>query len=114
MISFASNACVPIIISTAPSRKASRFFFICDVVTNLESCLTLIPVPRNRSSNDLKCCRANNVVGAIIATCVPALAAIKAARNATSVLPKPTSPHIKRSIGFPEDISLTTSSIAFN
>ena len=112
-ISFASSACVPIVISTAPSRKASRFFFICDEVTNLESWLTLIFVPRNRSSKDLKCCLANNVVGAIIATCVPAFAAMKAARNATSVLPNPTSPHTNLSIGFPEDISVTTSSIAF-
>ena len=35
----------------------------------------------------------------MIATCAPDMAATKAARIATSVLPKPTSPHTRRSIG---------------
>ena len=46
-----------------------------------------------------KCCWANRVVGTRIATCFPSIAATKAARIATSVLPKPTSPQISRSVG---------------
>ncbi len=41
------------------------------------------------------------MVGTTTATCSPAMAATKAARKATSVLPKPTSPQISRSIGRP-------------
>ena len=50
------------------------------------------------------------MVGATSATCIPALAAMKAARKATSVLPKPTSPHTSRSIGRPEARSATADS----
>ena len=49
----------------------------------------------------VKCWRASRVVGATTATCSPAIAATKAARSATSVLPKPTSPQTSRSIGLP-------------
>ena len=38
--------------------------------------------------------------------------AMKAARRATSVLPKPTSPHTRRSIGRPDFMSATTASMA--
>jgi hypothetical protein len=40
---------------------------------------------------------------------LPAMAATKAARSATSVLPKPTSPQISRSIGLPRIQSSNTS-----
>ena len=46
------------------------------------------------------------------ATCSPAIAATKAARSATSVLPKPTSPQTSRSIGLPAPRSAITSAIA--
>ena len=49
----------------------------------------------------MKCWRASSVVGTTTATCLPVMAATKAARSATSVLPKPTSPQISRSIGRP-------------
>ena len=39
------------------------------------------------------------------------MAATKAARSATSVLPKPTSPHTRRSIGRPDDRSPSTASM---
>ena len=39
------------------------------------------------------------MVGTSTATCLPLDAATNAARNATSVLPKPTSPHTNLSIG---------------
>src|SRR5260363_309807 len=44
-----------------------------------------------RSLKVCKCCSASKVVGTSTATCRPSIAAMKAARNATSVLPKPTS-----------------------
>ena len=47
-----------------------------------------------------------------MATCLPPMTATNAARNATSVLPKPTSPQISLSIGRPDVISLMTFVIA--
>ena len=60
----------------------------------------------------LKCWRASSVVGTTTATCLPFIAATKAARSATSVLPKPTSPQISRSIGRPEARSASTAEMA--
>ena len=68
--------------------------------------------PRSGSANTRKCWRTRSVVGASSATCLPDMAATKAARSATSVLPKPTSPQISRSIGRPEAMSSSTASIA--
>ena len=48
-----------------------------------------------RSRKVLKCCCASTVVGTSTATCLPSITALNAARMATSVLPKPTSPQIK-------------------
>ena len=45
-----------------------------------------------RSRKVSKCCWANSVVGTKMTTCLLFCAATKAARMATSVLPKPTSP----------------------
>src|SRR5213083_2034331 len=52
------------------------------------------------------------VVGTRTATCLPACTALKAARNATSVLPYPTSPTSNRSIGRARSMSRLTSSEA--
>jgi hypothetical protein len=68
--------------------------------------------PWKRSVKVLKCCRHSSVVGVTTATCLPDMAATKAARSATSVLPKPTSPHTRRSIGRPLARSAITSPIA--
>ena len=68
--------------------------------------------PAKRSRMTWKCWRTSSVVGARIATCWPAMATANAARSATSVLPKPTSPQISRSIGWPEARSSSTASIA--
>ena len=57
--------------------------------------------PLKRSVKVAKCWRASSVVGTTTATWKPASAAAKAALSATSVLPKPTSPHTSRSIGLP-------------
>ena len=64
--------------------------------------------PLKRSVKVAKCWRASSVVGTTTATWKPASAATKAARSATSVLPKPTSPHTSRSIGLPEARSSST------
>jgi hypothetical protein len=55
-----------------------------------------------RSAKVAKCWRASSVVGTTTATWKPSSAAMNAARSATSVLPKPTSPHTSRSMGLPE------------
>ena len=65
-----------------------------------------------RSLNTLKCCSASSVVGTSTATCLPSAIATNAARSATSVLPKPTSPQTSRSIGLPAVRSAITASIA--
>ena len=57
--------------------------------------------PAKRWRKFCACWRASSVVGATIAVCLPFMAVAKAARSATSVLPKPTSPHTSRSIGRP-------------
>ena len=54
---------------------------------------------RTARENVMKCCSASSVVGTSTATCLPSITALNAARTATSVLPKPTSPQSRRSIG---------------
>ena len=54
------------------------------------------------------------VVGTSTATCLPSQAALKAARMAISVLPKPTSPQTSRSMGVLLSRSFFTSSVAFS
>ena len=60
----------------------------------------------------LPCWVTSRVVGASTATCLPSWIALNAARMATSVLPKPTSPHSRRSIGYGRSMSTLTSSMA--
>ena len=67
--------------------------------------------PLKRSVKVAKCWRASSVVGTTTATWKPSSAATKAARSATSVLPKPTSPHTSRSMGLPEARSASTASM---
>ena len=67
---------------------------------------------RKRSRKVCRCCCASTVVGASTSTWRPALATLNAARSATSVLPKPTSPQISRSIGRSDSRSSLTASIA--
>ena len=69
--------------------------------------------PRSARLKVRKCWRASSVVGTTTATCSPAIAATKAARSATSVLPKPTSPQTSRSIGRPLARSSIVSAMAF-
>ena len=68
--------------------------------------------PLKRAWKVAKCWRASSVVGTTTATCLPFMAATKAERSATSVLPKPTSPQTRRSIGRPFCKSSITASMA--
>ncbi len=77
-----------------------------------DSCSTRTGRPAKRAAKVRVCWRASSVVGTTTATCDPDIAATKAARSATSVLPKPTSPQISRSIGRPAAMSSSTSAIA--
>ena len=79
-----------------------------------DSWRTLIGQPAKRSLKVRKCCRARSVVGQTMATCLPHMATTNAALSATSVLPKPTSPHTSRSIGLPLDRSVSTSVMALS
>ncbi len=112
VIDFASSAWVPTTMLMEPSAMPLRTSLASLAVTMRESCATLTGSPWKRAEKVRKCWRASSVVGTTTATCVPAMAATKAARNATSVLPKPTSPQISRSIGRPEAMSSSTSAMA--
>ncbi len=75
-----------------------------------ESCRTVIGNGASRSLKVMKCCCARTVVGTSMATWRPSLAALNAARSASSVLPKPTSPQTTRSIGRDASMSRLISS----
>ena len=114
LIVFAKSAWVPMTISTVPSVRPALVSLACLAATSRESWRTLTGNPLKRSVKFLKCWRTNNVVGAMTATWRPEIAATKAARKATSVLPKPTSPQISRSIGWPLAKSSRTLPIALS
>ena len=80
-------------------------------VWNRESAATFTGKPANRSENVWWCWRASSVVGTRTATCLPSCTALNAARTATSVLPKPTSPETSRSMGTAASMSFLTSSM---
>ena len=97
-----SSAWVPTTMSIEPSAIPFLTAASSLPVTSRDACPILIGKPRKRSVKVLVCWRAKSVVGTTTATCLPFMAATKAARSATSVLPKPTSPQISRSIGRPD------------
>ena len=104
--------CVPINISTRLLTIFSIivFCFFCDM--KRDNILIVTPNFSNLFLNKIKCWLANIVVGTTIITKTPEKAAFAAARRAVSVLPKPTSPIIKRSISPGEFMSLYMSCIA--
>ena len=109
-----SRAWVPITISICPLRIPSRVDLASAVLTRRDNCRTSTGMPAKRTLKVWKCCRLNNVVGATMATCPPDMTVGKAARMATSVLPNPTSPQTKRSMGEPFCKSAKISLIALN
>ena len=112
MTSELSSRCVPITTSTAPFAASAMTCFCSAGDTNRESIATFTGNGAYRSLNEMKCCSASSVVGTSTATCLPSITALNAARIATSVLPNPTSPQIRRSIGLGSSMSCLTSSIA--
>ena len=98
--------------SASPLAIASNAALISLLVLKRESSTMRTGQSAKRSFHVATCCSASNVVGARIATCLPPITATKLARKATSVLPKPTSPQTKRSIGVPLVISAMTAAIA--
>ncbi len=111
-IPLASSAWVPTTMLTLPSAMPRLASAASLAVTMRLSWPTFTGSPSNRLVKVRKCCRASSVVGTTTATCAPLIAATKAARRATSVLPKPTSPQISRSIGRPAARSSSTSAMA--
>ena len=106
-----SSLCVPITTSTEPSSSPSMVSLISLVVWKRLIALTSTGNPSKRSVNVSKCCCTSNVVGTSTATCLESCTALNAARTAISVLPNPTSPQIRRSIGTGFSISDLTSSM---
>ncbi len=103
-----SSLWVPITMSSVPSAMPLIALLISLPVRKRDSSAIFTGQSAKRSAKVCACCSASSVVGARIATCLPPMTAMKAARSATSVLPKPTSPQTRRSIGRPEVMSLMT------
>ena len=103
-----SSLCVPITISILPSVRPFSACVISLPVLNRDSSAIFTGQSAKRSAKVCACCSASRVVGARMATCLPPITATNAARSATSVLPKPTSPQISLSIGRPEVMSPIT------
>ncbi|MNQ97053.1 hypothetical protein D3C85_1126810 [compost metagenome] len=103
---------VPMTMSTRPSLMPSMAADTSLGERKRDSSTTRTGQSAKRSEKVCACCSASSVVGHSSATCLPLATARKAARNATSVLPKPTSPQTSRSIGRPEVMSPITASMA--
>ena len=107
-----STRCVPISTSTLPAAKSARIRFTSAGRRKRETISTVTGRSRYRSRKVFQCCWARIVVGTSISVCLLFTAAANAARTATSVLPKPTSPQTSRSIGRAVSRSSLTASIA--
>jgi transcription-repair coupling factor (superfamily II helicase) len=103
---------VPMTISTRPSARPSSTALVSLALRKRDRDSIRKGQSAKRSLKFWECCWASRVVGTSTATCCPLLAATKAARMATSVLPKPTSPHTTRSMGRGEAMSSSTASMA--
>ena len=104
---------MPISTSTPPVASRARTVLISFGVRKREIISTVTGKGAKRLRNVFQCWKASTVVGARIATCLPSSTARMAARMATSVLPYPTSPQMRRSIGEGEAMSAATSAIAW-
>ena len=107
-----STRWVPMRMSSSPDLKAASAFFTSPADLNRLTMSTLTGRSAKRSRNVARCCWARMVVGTSTSTCLPPAAALNAARMATSVLPNPTSPHTRRSMGIGRSMSSVTSSMA--
>ena len=112
LISVCSSLCVLIKMSVLPDSTVVIIACCSRWVLNRDSASIEMGQLAKRSRKFSKCCCASSVVGTKIATCLPLLTAVKAARIATSVLPKPTSPQTNLSIGCALSKSRRTASMA--
>ena len=103
---------MPTRISTLPAWKSASTCLTSFAGRKRETISTRTGKSRKRSRKVCQCCSARIVVGTSISTCFPFTATANAARSATSVLPKPTSPQTSRSIGCGDSRSSLTASIA--
>ena len=108
LTSFCTRRWVPITMSTLPSARPAMTSRCSGLLRNRESISTRTGNAANRWLKVVKCCSARTVVGTSTATWRPLLTALKAARSATSVLPNPTSPTTRRSIGSDDSIPSRT------
>ncbi len=106
-----SSLCVPMTTSTVPSSKPLIVSLISLVVWKRLMAATFTGNPSKRSVKVSKCCWTSSVVGTSTATCLESWTALNAARTAISVLPNPTSPQIRRSMGTGFSMSALTSSM---
>ena len=109
--SFWISRWVPTTTSTPPPATAATTARCSCLLRNRDSISTCTGNAPKRSPKVSKCCSASIVVGVSTATCLPPITALNAARSATSVLPKPTSPHTSRSMGLGASMSALTSSM---
>ena len=99
-------------ISTVPFAKPFRVPWVSLLVLKRDKDAIFTAKSANLALKTCVCCSTNSVVGAKTATCLPPETATNAARNATSVLPKPTSPQINLSIGLSAIKSFNVATIA--
>ena len=95
-----SSRCVPMTTSTSPLATPGDDLRL--LLRGEEPRAAPRPAPgssRSARGTSGRAGSASSVVGTRTATCLPSCTALNAARIATSVLPKPTSPHTRRSIG---------------
>ena len=85
--SFDNSRWVPTTTSTRPSARPSIVARASVSDWNRLSGATLIGKPAYRSAKVAWCCCTSSVVGTRIATCLPSITALNAARTAISVLP---------------------------
>ncbi len=110
--SFENRRCVPTAISIFPSASSSIDFFSSLAGRRRENISMRTGNAAKRCLSVSKCWNASTVVGASTATCFPSPSALNAARMATSVLPKPTSPQSSRSMGCGDSRSRLISLVA--
>ena len=103
---------VPTSTSTFPAAKSAITCFVSAGLRKRETISMLSGKSRKRSRNVFQCCSARIVVGHRTSTWRLLTATANAARTATSVFPKPTSPQTSLSIGLVDSRSSLTASIA--
>ena len=93
------SACVPTTTSAWPDAIASSALAFTSAFSDPVRSVTPMPTPSSRAPTVSRCWRASRSVGASRAPWRPARAVAARAYAATAVLPDPTSPWSRRSIG---------------